>query len=113
VCSPGRSPVWYTLVGQDKDGNIINPKRADWKAGSAFVTPPGSWHAPYNESGAPAHLIRARPPDTRQLLRWILTCLFGILEATGGPSADGRDAPKRSRRGADSQAPLAGPARPT
>jgi hypothetical protein len=41
----------------DKDGNIINPKRADWKAGSAFVTPPGYWHSHHNESGAPAHLI--------------------------------------------------------
>jgi gentisate 1,2-dioxygenase len=54
-CQPGR----YALFGPelDENGNIGNPKRADWKAGSAFVTPPGCWHAHYNESGAPAHLI--------------------------------------------------------
>jgi hypothetical protein len=47
-----------TGIGQDfdKDGHIINPERADWKAGLAFVTPPGYWHAHYKEPGAPAHL---------------------------------------------------------
>ena len=29
----------------------------DWQPGGAFVTPPGKWHAHYNESGAPTHLI--------------------------------------------------------
>jgi gentisate 1,2-dioxygenase len=61
----------YTLVGQDldEDGNIINPERAEWKAGSAFVTPPGYWHAHYNESGAPAHLIPIQDAGLHTYLR--------------------------------------------
>ena len=48
-CEPG----CYSLIGReiDKDGHIINPKRADWKSGSAFVTPPGLWHSHHNETG--------------------------------------------------------------
>ena len=66
-CQPG----CYTLVGQelDKDGNIINPRRAEWKAGSAFVTPPGYWHAHHNESGAPAHLIPIQDAGLHTYLR--------------------------------------------
>jgi gentisate 1,2-dioxygenase len=66
-CRPG----CYTLVGQDldEDGNIINPKRADWKTGSAFVTPPGYWHAHHNESGAPAHLIPIQDAGLHTYLR--------------------------------------------
>jgi gentisate 1,2-dioxygenase len=66
-CQPG----CYTLVGQelDKDGNIINPTRAEWKAGSAFVTPPGYWHAHHNESGAPAHLIPIQDAGLHTYLR--------------------------------------------
>jgi gentisate 1,2-dioxygenase len=66
-CQPG----CYTLVGQDIDpvGNIINPRRADWKAGSAFVTPPGYWHAHYNESSAPAHLIPIQDAGLHTYLR--------------------------------------------
>ena len=55
-CRPG----CYTLIGRDldDDGKIISPQRADWEPGSAFVTPPGLWHAHFNESG------RRRPgPD--------------------------------------------------
>jgi hypothetical protein len=66
-CQPG----CYTLVGQDlnSDGNIINPKRADWKTGSAFVTPPGYWHAPDNESGAPAQLTPIQDAGLHTYLR--------------------------------------------
>jgi gentisate 1,2-dioxygenase len=66
-CRPG----CYTLIGQDldEDGNIINAKRAEWKAGSAFVTPPGYWHAHYNESGAPAHLIPIQDAGLHTYLR--------------------------------------------
>ena len=66
-CQPG----CYTLVGQelDKDGNIINARRAEWKAGSAFVTPPGYWHAHHNESGAPAHLIPIQDAGLHTYLR--------------------------------------------
>jgi gentisate 1,2-dioxygenase len=66
-CEPG----CYTLVGTDMDtvGNIINPKRVDWHPGSAFVTPPGYWHAHYNESGAPAHLIPIQDAGLHTYLR--------------------------------------------
>jgi len=52
-------PGCYTLLGTrtDERGNIVNPVRVDWKACGAFVTPPGMWHAHFNKSGAPAHLI--------------------------------------------------------
>lgn len=49
----------YTLIGEhiNDDGTIRDPKRADWKPGSAFVTPPGLWHSHHNESGRDAHLM--------------------------------------------------------
>jgi gentisate 1,2-dioxygenase len=66
-CEPG----CYTLIGRDidKDGHIINPKRADWKPGSAFVTPPGLWHSHHNESGAPAHLLPIQDAGLHTYLR--------------------------------------------
>ena len=46
-------PGCYTLLGTrlDERGDIVNPTRVDWEAGGAFVTPPGLWHAHFNESG--------------------------------------------------------------
>lgn len=66
-CEPG----CYTLIGRDldKDGHIVNPKRADWKSGSAFVTPPGLWHSHHNESGAPAHLLPIQDAGLHTYLR--------------------------------------------
>ncbi len=66
-CRPG----CYTLIGRDidGDGNIVSPKRANWEPGSAFVTPPGLWHAHYNESGAPAHLIPIQDAGLHTYLR--------------------------------------------
>jgi gentisate 1,2-dioxygenase len=73
-CQPG----CYTLIGTelDGDGNIVEPRRddfeprrADWKAGSAFVTPPGLWHAHYNESGAPAYVIPIQDAGLHTYLR--------------------------------------------
>ena len=66
-CRPG----CYTLIGRDldDDGKIISPQRADWEPGSAFVTPPGLWHAHYNESGAPAHLIPIQDAGLHTYLR--------------------------------------------
>ena len=54
-CEPG----CYTLVGRsiDEHGDIIDPIRVDWTPDTAFVTPPGLWHAHFNESGARAHII--------------------------------------------------------
>jgi gentisate 1,2-dioxygenase len=66
-CRPG----CYTLIGRDLDaeGNILHPRRADWEPGSAFVTPPGLWHAHFNESGAPAHLIPIQDAGLHTYLR--------------------------------------------
>lgn len=54
-CKPGV----YTLVGTElaADGTIRNPRRLDWEAGGAFITPPGHWHSHVNESGEPAWLL--------------------------------------------------------
>ena len=42
----------YTLIGKelDENGQIIDPIRANWVAGSVFITPPGWWHSHHNES---------------------------------------------------------------
>ncbi|MCK5663502.1 MAG: cupin, partial [Thiotrichaceae bacterium] len=49
----------YTLIGKeiDAEGNIINPIRAEWKSNTVFVTPPGWWHAHYNESDEDAYVF--------------------------------------------------------
>lgn len=49
----------YTMIGPDvdSDGNIINPIRADWVAGGAFVTPPGWWHSHHNDSDEDAIVL--------------------------------------------------------
>ena len=66
-CQPG----CYSLLGDrlDDSGNIVNPIRVDWQPGGAFVTPPGMWHAHYNESGAPAHLIPVQDAGLHTHLR--------------------------------------------
>jgi gentisate 1,2-dioxygenase len=63
-------PGCYTLLGtQVEHGKIIDPIRVDWQAGGAFVTPPGMWHAHFNESGAPAHLIPVQDAGLQTYLR--------------------------------------------
>ncbi len=49
----------YTMIGKeiDAEGNIINPVRAEWKSNTVFVTPPGWWHAHYNESDEDAYVF--------------------------------------------------------
>ena len=66
-CQPG----CYSLLGDrlDDRGNIVNPIRVDWQPGGAFVTPPRKWHAHYNESGAPAHLIPVQDAGLHTHLR--------------------------------------------
>lgn len=68
-CKPG----CHTLVGKELDdrGRIVDPERVDWKPASAFVTPPGFWHAHYNESGAPAYLL---PIMTRRRVQGAAMC---------------------------------------
>ena len=66
-CQPG----CYTLVSKeiDSDGVLIKPIRQDWKPYSAFVTPPFYWHAHYNESGKPAHLIPVQDAGLQTYMR--------------------------------------------
>ena len=66
-CDPG----CYTLVGTrlDEDGQIIKPVRVDWKPYSVFITPPGYWHAHYNESSREAHLIPLQDAGLHTYLR--------------------------------------------
>ncbi len=61
----------YTLLGTrlDERGNIADPIRVDWQAGGAFTTPPGMWHAHYNETDAPAHLIPVQDAGLQTYLR--------------------------------------------
>ncbi len=49
----------YTLIGEkiDERGHIINPVKADWASGAAFVTPPGWWHSHHNESDKDAIVL--------------------------------------------------------
>ncbi|MEU0946268.1 cupin domain-containing protein [Streptomyces canus] len=61
----------YTLLGErlDERGEIVNPIRVDWVPGGAFITPPGMWHAHYNESGTDAHLIPVQDAGLQTYLR--------------------------------------------
>ncbi len=66
-CDPG----CYSLVGErlDDRGDILNPTRVDWESGSAFVTPPGYWHAHFNTSGREARLIPIQDAGLQTYLR--------------------------------------------
>ncbi len=66
-CDPG----CYTLVGTkiSSKGEILNPTRVDWKPYSAFITPPGYWHAHYNESSSDAHLLPMQDAGLQTYLR--------------------------------------------
>jgi gentisate 1,2-dioxygenase len=66
-CAPG----CYTLVGPriTAQSKIINPTRVEWKPYSAFITPPGYWHAHYNESSCEAHLIPLQDAGLHTYLR--------------------------------------------
>lgn len=52
-------PDTYTLIGKevDENGEIINPIKAMWTPGSAFITPPGWWHSHHNDSGEDAIVL--------------------------------------------------------
>ena len=64
-------PGCYTLLGTrlNERAEIVDPIRVDWEAGGAFVTPPGLWHAHFNTSGAPAHLIPIQDAGLQTYLR--------------------------------------------
>ncbi len=71
-------PGCYTLVGTElnADGTIRNPRRIDWKSGSAFVTPPGYWHEHRNESGARAYLTPIQDAGLHTYLRTLDITFF-------------------------------------
>ncbi|MFC0399733.1 cupin [Paraburkholderia rhizosphaerae] len=66
-CKPG----CYTLVGTELDdnGNIVKPERVDWEPGMVFVTPPGYWHAHFNESGENGYVIPIQDAGLQTYLR--------------------------------------------
>ncbi|MDR6609027.1 gentisate 1,2-dioxygenase [Pseudomonas synxantha] len=61
----------YSLVGTELDvnGQIRNPVRVDWAPGLAIVTPPGYWHAHFNESDQEAFLIPIQDAGLQTHLR--------------------------------------------
>lgn len=67
----GCEPGVYTLVGTEvnDDGRIVDPVRVDWTPGMAFVTPPGYWHAHFNESDSPAYIIPLQDAGLQTYLR--------------------------------------------
>jgi len=66
-CDPG----CYTLVGTELDatGEIRKPRRIDWQAGGAFITPPGHWHGHVNESGRAARILPIQDAGLHTYLR--------------------------------------------
>ncbi|MEX3940695.1 cupin domain-containing protein [Paraburkholderia sp. BR10937] len=68
---PNCKPGVYTLVGTEVDanGDIIDPVRVDWTPGMAFVTPPGYWHAHFNESDDVAYVIPLQDAGLQTYLR--------------------------------------------
>ena len=68
----GGNPGVYSLVGTelDENGNIANPTRVDWETGMTFVTPPGYWHAHFNETNENAYVI---PIQDAGLQTWLRT----------------------------------------
>lgn len=68
---PDCKPGVYTLVGTEVDaqGNIVDPVRVDWTPGMAFVTPPGYWHAHFNESDDFAYVIPLQDAGLQTYLR--------------------------------------------
>lgn len=62
----------YTLLGSTinpRTQEIIDPIRVDWEPGKAFVTPPGMWHAHYNESRETAYILPVQDAGLQTYLR--------------------------------------------
>ncbi|HIF2548651.1 TPA: hypothetical protein ACXZLZ_004219 [Salmonella enterica] len=61
----------YTLIGTELDeyGDIINPTRVDWTSGMVFITPPGYWHAHYNNDNEPSYVIPIQDAGLHTWLR--------------------------------------------
>ena len=61
----------YTLLGRevDENGEIKSPIRQDWTTGMVFTTPPGYWHAHFNESDEPAFILPLQDAGLQTYLR--------------------------------------------
>ncbi|HEY2049621.1 MAG TPA: hypothetical protein VGH03_09770 [Caulobacteraceae bacterium] len=61
----------YSLIGRELDskGQIVRPIRQDWRAGMAFVTPPGFWHAHFNEGDTDAFVLPIQDAGLHTYLR--------------------------------------------
>ena len=61
----------YSLVGTDlnEDGTIRDPRKIEWITGMAFTTPPGYWHAHFNESDEEGLLIPIQDAGLQTYLR--------------------------------------------
>lgn len=70
VAVEGRDGV-YTLMSPKitADGQLIDPIRADWVSGAAFITPPGWWHSHHNETGEEATVFPVQDAGLHTYLR--------------------------------------------
>jgi gentisate 1,2-dioxygenase len=61
----------YTLLGRelDAEGNIVSPARLDWVTGMAFTTPPGYWHAHFNEGDQASYVLPIQDAGLQTYLR--------------------------------------------
>jgi gentisate 1,2-dioxygenase len=68
---PACGPGCYTLLGReiDANGQIVNPIRLDWHTGMAFVTPPGFWHAHFNQGDQPSYVLPIQDAGLQTYLR--------------------------------------------
>lgn len=80
-CDPG----CHTLVGSELDdrGRIRNPRRIEWQAGGAFITPPGLWHSHVNSSGRAARLLPVQDAGLHTHLRSLDIRFSGGVGGTG------------------------------
>lgn len=64
-------PGAYTLIGTklNKYNQIVNPEKIDWIKGAVFVTPPGYWHAHFNESDSSSHMLQIQDAGLHSYLR--------------------------------------------
>jgi gentisate 1,2-dioxygenase len=65
------APGTYSLMSRTirADGSLVDPLRADWQPGGAFVTPPGWWHSHHNESAVDAEVLPVQDAGLHTYLR--------------------------------------------
>ncbi len=64
-------PGVYTLMSPriTAEGQLIDPIRADWVSGAAFITPPGWWHSHHNETAEDAMVFPVQDAGLHTYLR--------------------------------------------